>query len=104
MESKIPIKVGMKDSSQTALIAKYCKEKVNQASTAWSILMHSISPKSLEELVTATRNPSEGWSDIKKLCAPHKEAKKPRVTQWWYNLRNRDGKTLTSIFGYVVCS
>ena len=94
VETTIPIKVGLKESSQEALIAEFGEELVGKASRAWSILMNQISYQALADLISATGSPSKGWTAaFKRHYAPQAAAEKARLTQPWYSLRMKVGES-----------
>ena len=104
VETTVPIKVGLMESSQEALIAEFGKQFVGKASRAWSILLNQISYQALADLISATGSPSEGWTAFKRHYAPQVVVEKARLTQSWYSIRMKEDNPPTSIFRGVVYS
>ena len=104
VETTVPIKVGLMESSQEALIAEFGKQFVGKASRAWSILLNQISYQALADLISATGSPSEGWTAFKRHYAPQVVVEKARLTQSWYSIRMKEDNPPTSIFRGVVNS
>ena len=77
VETTVPIKVGLKESSQEALIAEFGEELVGKASRAWSILMNEISYQALVDLISATCSPSEGGLPLRGITHLRLRQKKP---------------------------
>ena len=99
VETTVPIKVGLQESSQEALIAEFGEELVGKASRAWSILMNQISYQALADLISATGSPSKGWTAaFKRHYAPQAAAEKARLTQSWYSLRMKVGESPNEYF------